>query len=560
MDYFAQTQLAQESFTPAKKSPMGRARVWLWLLIGLVASIVVFIRDRSSNGAWLILGLMLVIGLLLDWVFRQQLTKDRSPVVLSLDGIESIKFMGKQKSFRWSDIASAHVEPSAHGNVLQLVLRPGAPGATGSWFARWRKPTLPLTRYAPAEQEQLLDAVLCHLREANPQAQVSNSLTEEREFQEKLKALAPNTWVTYALVAANVAVWALMLAKGVDGFGPSAELLFRWGGNAASEVQKGQWWRMVTSTFLHGGLVHLLMNMVGLWSIGQLVERIYGHRPYLLIYMGSAIAGSALSMHFAAQRSVSVGASGAVFGIAGALLVAVYQHRSTLPKVFGRQNLSGMGFFVLYSLVQGFTHSGIDNGAHVGGLLAGCMMAFILPERFDLAHHALLIRQRSVLALLAAAGLTAGVALSAPPAEVDIPKLFSGSAAFARGVKGFEDASRLMQNLQAQHKAGTLTELELDTKSRTDMAPAYRKALLDLNQAWVPAEDPRGPLLQEIKTLCAALIEALAMESVVQPGTNNVEPADPARMAILNLQMQESSKRIHAINDRLEEQKKRARK
>lgn len=551
MDHFAPTQPINASFPPTRKSPMGRARVWLWVLIALIAAFMLVIRDRTSSTAWVVLAVLLAVGWVLDRSFRAQRLRDSAPVVLSPDALESENFTGKKKSFRWSDIDIVAVEPTAQGPVLQLTLRPGAPGLQRSRLARVRKPALRLRYYAPADQEALFDAVLERLRAAHPQTQAHNTLTQEREFREALRAQMPTTWVTYGLVVANVAVWLWMVARGVDGMQPSAQLLFEWGGNAASEVQRGQWWRMLSATFLHSGAIHLLMNMVGLWSIGQLVERIYGHRPYLLIYLGAALAGSGLSLHFAAQRLVSVGASGAVFGIAGALLVAVFQHRARLPKVFGRQNLSGMGFFVFYSLMQGFTHGGIDNGAHVGGLLAGALLAYILPKRFDLVHHARVIRQRAALALVAALVLVGTLALTAPPAAVDIPRQFAGVAAFERGVKSFEVASSLMQKLQAQHKAGKLSLLELDNKSRTEMAPAYRKAMAELDQAWLPPQDPRYALLTEVRALCGALIEALAMESVVHEDTNTVEPVDPARMAVLTQTMKDSAQRIQAIKEQL---------
>jgi rhomboid protease GluP len=551
MDHFAPTQPAIESFPPTRKSPMGRARVWLWFFIALFAAVIWVSRGRSGSAAWVVLAVLLVMGWLLDRYFRAQRHRDSAPVVLSVDALQSDNFAGKQKSFRWRDIDTVAVEPMANGNVLQLTLRADAPGLQPGRLARMRKPTLRLVYYSPAAQEALFEAVLERLRAAHPQTEVRNTLTQEREFREALRALAPRTWVTYALVAANVGVWLWMVLRGVDAMRPSAQLLFEWGGNAASAVQRGQWWRMLSATFLHSGAIHLLMNMVGLWSIGQLVERIYGRMPYLLIYLASGLAGSGLSLHFAAQQSVSVGASGAIFGIAGALLAAVFQHRASLPKVFGRQNLSGMGFFVLYSLVQGFTHSGIDNGAHVGGLLAGALLAYILPARFDLVHHARVIGQRSALALVAAGALVGALALTAPPAAVDVARQFAGVAAFERGVKRFEEASLLMQKLHAQRKAGALTELELDNKSRTELAPAYRVAMADLDQAWVPPQNPRYALLQEIRGLSGALIEALAMESVVHQDTGTVEPEDPARMAVLTKKMQDSAQRIQVLKEQL---------
>lgn len=562
MDDFMPTQQMAESFQPTQKSPANRIRIWVWVLATVVALFMVLANSASNERDGLLwgLGLTLVISAALDYALRGQLKREQSPVQLTLDGIESFNFQGPQKSFRWKDVANVWIEPLGSGNTLLLELRPGVGAHTGSWLSRRRKPMVPLARYSVPAQEQLLDAIIKYLSQANPAVAAINTLTQERAFKEKLIALAPRTWVTYALLLANVALWLLMVIQGANILKPSVEMLLLWGGNATSEVQKGQWWRMVSATFLHSGLMHLAMNMLGLWSIGQTVERIYGHRTYLMIYLGSAITGSALSLHFSAQKAVSVGASGAIFGIAGALLVSVYQNRETLPKIFGRQNLSGLGLFVLYSLAQGFVQSGIDNGAHIGGLLAGGMMAYILPARFDMLRYTATIRRRALLALAAVAGLSASIALSAPPAQLDIPRLFAGSAALDRGIKRFEEASLLMQQHQRQFKAGQITELELDAKSRTELAPAFRKALTEFSQAWLAPTDTRHEFLQEIKHLSELLVEGLSMESVVMVGTNKIEPIDPARAEVLNAEMLKSNERLNALAEKLKQNASNAKK
>lgn len=141
-------------------------------------------------------------------------------------------------------------------------------------------------------------------------------------FANRRRALARQPWVSYALVLLNVAVWLITLASGAALMQAPADKMLVWGGNAASEVQRGQWWRLLTAVFLHSGLMHLAANMVALLCAGPTVERVYGSHRFLLLYLGAGLAGSALSMHFSAQHATAVGASGAVFGVAGALLVA----------------------------------------------------------------------------------------------------------------------------------------------------------------------------------------------------------------------------------------------
>ena len=129
--------------------------------------------------------------------------------------------------------------------------------------------------------------------------EIVNPLIEEQEFQARLKSFAPTPWITYFLIAINVIVWIFMLKHGASFIKTPTEKLLVWGGNAASEVQKGEWWRLLTSIFMHAGFMHLFMNMIGLLSIGITVERIYGHRLFSMIYFGSGLIGSALSLNFA---------------------------------------------------------------------------------------------------------------------------------------------------------------------------------------------------------------------------------------------------------------------
>lgn len=129
-----------------------------------------------------------------------------------------------------------------------------------------------------------------------------NEIAIEREFQEQLKSSMPHTWVVYGLVGANVLIWVVTLFGGAGFLQTPAERLLAWGGNAASEVQRGEWWRMISAMFLHSGFLHVLMNMVGLVGSGMMVERIYGRQLFALVYLGSGLIGSAMSLHFSGSR------------------------------------------------------------------------------------------------------------------------------------------------------------------------------------------------------------------------------------------------------------------
>jgi rhomboid protease GluP len=441
------------------------------------------------------------------------------------------------------------IEASQGLKLLQLQLRPSPGRPDKRSFLNGinpSRPSFPLAALVPEDQEKLLDAVYQRLASMapafGPGNPAVNVLTEERLFQERLAALAPTTWVTYGLIALNVFVWVLTVAFGSGVFQGSAEQLLAWGGNAASEVQQGQWWRLVTATFLHSGILHLAMNMAGLFAAGQIVERIYGHRLFVLIYMGAGLLGSAASLHFSAQKVVSVGASGAVFGVAGALLIAVSHHRKQLPRVFGKQMMSGIGFFILYSLAQGLLTPGIDNAAHAGGVLAGMALALILPERFDQAQFARKVKARTVLASIFITVAVVGVVSSAPQAPFDLSESFQSSAALGRGVEKFSEAWKAIEQEMKDVKAGKLSELESDERSRTVHAPRMQLALDELAQAKFSTGDPRTAYAADFTRFVQLLHEGLAMESNVVDG--KPVPADLARSAAINAELVELNARI----------------
>lgn len=205
---------------------------------------------------------------------------------------------------------------------------------------------------------------------------------DAREFVIRLVEATPRTWVTTLLVALNVGVWGLNLLDGLSPISPQPQQLLNWGGNFLPATVE-QPWRLITAMFLHGGLIHLGFNMWALWDTGRLAERFYGNGQMLLIYLVSGVAGSMASLFFAASRSVSIGASGAIFGVVGCLLAAIFTKPNKLPPELVRSMRSSMLGFVGYSLVMGFVVGFIDNAAHIGGLVGGLLMGFVLAEKFD---------------------------------------------------------------------------------------------------------------------------------------------------------------------------------
>ncbi len=205
---------------------------------------------------------------------------------------------------------------------------------------------------------------------------------DTEDFANRLVRATPRTWATRAVISVNVLVWLAMLATGASPVSPDVQVLIDWGANLLPLTVE-QPWRLLTATMLHAGLIHLGFNMWVLWDAGRIAERFYGSLQFLLIYLISGLFGSLASLFFAARTGVSVGASGAIFGVVGALLAVVLTKHSKLPPALAAGMRSSMLMFIGYSLVMGFIARFIDNAAHIGGLVSGFAAAVILAERFD---------------------------------------------------------------------------------------------------------------------------------------------------------------------------------
>ena len=143
------------------------------------------------------------------------------------------------------------------------------------------------------------------------------------------------------------------------------------------EVVQGEWWRLVTSMFLHGGVVHLLLNGWALYQLGSLFELLMGSVRLLLVYFITGIAGS-LASAFITQNH-SVGASGAIFGLMGALIAFLLKHRDNLTPQ-AKSLLMQLLLWAGINVFLGFSTPGIDNAAHLGGAAAGLLLGFTLRE------------------------------------------------------------------------------------------------------------------------------------------------------------------------------------
>ncbi len=185
--------------------------------------------------------------------------------------------------------------------------------------------------------------------------------------------------VTVAIIAINVIVYLLMVARHVSPTSPNIAQLQRWGADYGPLAFSGQWWRVITNVFVHIGIFHLLVNMWALWSLGALAERLYGRWLYLYIYLFCGVAGSIASLAWH-PTVTGAGASGAIFGLAGALIVTFRWGNLPIPSSIIRPILSTLIVFTVANVLFGLWTQFVDNAAHLGGLTSGLLVGAMVIQ------------------------------------------------------------------------------------------------------------------------------------------------------------------------------------
>jgi len=209
------------------------------------------------------------------------------------------------------------------------------------------------------------------------------------------RSMVVEPYVTYALIAINVAVYfAQVLTEGGARVGDGD--VYVNGALFGPAVDQGDWWRVVTSGFLHANPIHLVLNMVVLWFLGQAIEPIFKHVKFAAIYVAALLAGSFGALVLSPE-SVTVGASGAVYGLMGAL-VMVYRDRNisiTQSPVFG---------LLVINVLFTFFWEGVSIGGHVGGFLGGALAALLVLEAEKRRSTALALAGCAAVAVVSVVG------------------------------------------------------------------------------------------------------------------------------------------------------------
>ena len=207
---------------------------------------------------------------------------------------------------------------------------------------------------------------------------------EENEIQRVetppwLRRESSSMLVTQAIFGINVAVFLGMALAGVSVTNPTSRELIHWGANFGPYTLAGQWWRLLTCVFLHIGIIHIAFNMWCLWDLGALAESLYGHWTFAAVYLTTGVAASVASSAWRPQ-GLSAGASGAIFGIAGALIASFYLGEFSFPRAAIAGTLRSVVMFAGYNLIFGAVSGHTDNAAHVGGLVSGLILGALIAK------------------------------------------------------------------------------------------------------------------------------------------------------------------------------------
>jgi rhomboid protease GluP len=220
---------------------------------------------------------------------------------------------------------------------------------------------------------------------AMPSQMTSRYATENHErlrFLEQLTTCTPHLWSTWMIVAVTSLVFVAIAAGGAGVATVKPSYAIAHGSNFGPYTLSGQWWRLLTSVFIHFGLAHFAFNMIVLVQTGRIAERLFGNVRFMALYLFAGLTGSLMSLLWHPAIN-SAGASGAIFGVLGGLLAYVIRFSDSIPRSIYLKHLRMAAVFICYNLFWGFTHRGIDNGAHVGGLIGGFMLACVLAPPID---------------------------------------------------------------------------------------------------------------------------------------------------------------------------------
>jgi rhomboid protease GluP len=301
-------------------------------------------------------------------------------------------------------------------------------------------------------------------------------------FGQLLHWFTPNIFVCWIILALNVLIFVVMLVSGFNPDKATPAMLMKWGVDyGPATISRGEWWRVVSSCFIHMGFLHVAFNMFVLYQIGPFMERLLGSISFFIVYMVAGVAGAVCSLWWN-PYVYSAGASGAIFGLYGALIGFLCLRKDSIPGPVLTSILKSAGIFIAYNAVFGFIRAGTDIAAHVGGLVGGLVCGLIVstPITEGFAQRRLV---RAVAAGFGCAALLFGIA-SQLPHPIDLERELDKFAAVEEKV--ITSYNDILRHANTSNDEQVIRRLQTEVMGPWD---AERKSLDKI--AGLPAEQQK---------------------------------------------------------------------
>jgi rhomboid protease GluP len=226
---------------------------------------------------------------------------------------------------------------------------------------------------ATEEQVNAWKEKIAALKEATLEV-AQQEMKQAQEVEAVMNLSKSNLYLTYGIIGVNILVFIAMAASGISILQPTGIDIIKWGANFSPLTLSGDWWRLISCVFVHIGIIHLVFNMYALYMVGVYLEPMLGKKRFMVAYLSTGVMASLASLWWHSDPVPSAGASGAIFGMYGVFLALLSTR--LIPSQVRNKLLQSIGVFVAYNLIYGMK-SGVDNAAHIGGLLSGLAIGFV---------------------------------------------------------------------------------------------------------------------------------------------------------------------------------------
>jgi rhomboid protease GluP len=303
------------------------------------------------------------------------------------------------------------------------------------------------------------------------------------------------------------------------------------GSNFGPYTQDGQWWRLLTAVFIHFGLLHLVSNMIALAQFGRLAERLYGSGRLIAIYLFTGIAASRVSLILHPAIN-SAGASGAIFGVVGAVLAYLLQHRKATPRGFYVKYFRLAAWFTAYVLFNGVNRAGVDNGAHIGGLLSGFLIGLVIAPPLESSPRSVAAR---AMAIGAPAVLAGGFLLSLASVLAMLGRLPVRQEAMQFSVliiKANDLDDRAVADLKAlpRDRSSPQARAELARRIRSTVLPEWQQLDTMYATARLMPGSPSAQTRQKLLTYYDDISQVLELTAMLAEQNRLNDPASNAAL------------------------------